>query len=261
MSRGQGYWYLRRYRDVLKSCGGKRKNWKCARNHWRKYGIKERRDKMAYRNLNSRQARAYIARYSDVTWKNKKQSIQSFATQHYREWGLFEERNRFEIGFRITKQQSICFLQQNVNMVQRYRRRWWSARTYFYKRGWKNSRMRDSYVCENTKTQLNLSKGPYFVADHYKRFRCNGWGTFARLSASQTGGTYKAKKPKADSFKEVSNFGFRTKAFSPKLRYKCHGSTWGKDVAPNYRKQCFCEAKPRKAPIACAKEGQWCRSC
>jgi hypothetical protein len=119
--------------------------------------------------------------------------------------------------------------------------------------------MRNSYVCENTKTQLTLSRGPYFVSDHFKRFRCNGWGTFARLSASQTGGTYKAKKPKADSFKQVSNYGFRTKAFNPKKRYKCHGSTWGKDVAPNYRKQCFCEAKPRKAPVVCAKEGQWCR--
>jgi len=32
ISRGQCYWYLRRYKDVLKSCGGKRKNWKCAQN-------------------------------------------------------------------------------------------------------------------------------------------------------------------------------------------------------------------------------------
>ena len=121
--------------------------------------------------------------------------------------------------------------------------------------------MKDSYVCENTKTQLDLSKGPYFVADHYKKFRCNGWGTFARLSADQVQGTYKAKKPNADSFQLVSNFGYRTKAFKPNKRFACHGRTWGKDVAPNYRKQCFCEARPRKAPIVCAKEGQMCRNC
>ena len=42
---------------------------------------------------------------------------------------------------------------------------------------------------------------------------------------------------------------------------KCHGRTFGRDVAPHFRKQCFCETKPRKEPYICAKEGQACKRC
>lgn len=158
---------------------------------------------------------------------------------------------------RLTIQQSKCLLNQNVNMVQRFKRSWGRARNYWYRAGWKKNM---TYECDNTPTQLNLSKGPVFSAHHFKTFRCNGYATFARLSTSPTS-IYKLKRPAADTFKQVSNFNFRTRKFSPKKRIKCHGSVFRKDIGPNFRKQCFCEAIPRKAPIVCAKEGQWCRSC
>jgi len=256
MSRQQGYWYLRRYRDVRTKCGGYRK-WKCARTHWRQFGIKERRDKLAYRNLNLAESKAYVARFSDVTYNSTKKSITSYANQHYREWGLYENRNRLVVDFRLTIQQSKCLLNQNVALVQRYRRSWTRARNYFYRHGYKRNM---TYECRNTPTELNLSKGPVFVAHHFKSFRCEGYATFARISTSPTS-IYKNKRPTAESFKQVSNFNFRNKRTSQKRRYKCHGSTFRKDIGPNFRKQCFCEARPRKAPIVCAKEGQWCRSC
>lgn len=170
---------------------------------------------------------------------------------------MYENRNRLVINFRLTIQQSKCLLNQNVNLVQRYRRSWKRARNYFYKSGWKKNM---KYECNNTPTELNLSKGPIFVANHYKTFRCEGYATFARLSTNSLS-TYKEKKPAAESFKQVSNFNFRNKKTSQKRKYKCHGSVFRKDIAPNYRKQCLCEARPRKAPIVCAVEGQWCRSC
>jgi len=149
------------------------------------------------------------------------------------------------------------FLYQNVYMVQRYKTKWWAARNWYYSRGWRMNSYKNTYIALNTKTQLNLSAGPIKIADEFKRFRCNGWVHYGRLSTSQSS-TYKNKKVSPSSFKEISNFRTKTKSSNPKKRVKCYNNMFG-DVAPYYRKQCFCEAKPRKAPIVCAKEGQWCR--
>jgi len=142
-------------------------------------------------------------------------------------------------------------------MVQKYKTNWARARNWFYWRGWKKNSFKNSYIGYNTKTQLNLSAGPIKVADEFKRFRCNGWVHYGRLSDNMAS-TYKTKKVSSSSFKAISNFRFKTRSSNPKKRMKCNNSKFG-DVAPYYRKQCFCEAKPRKAPIVCAKEGQWCR--
>lgn len=59
----------------------------------------------------------------------------------------------------------------------------------------------------------------------------------------------------------MSNFNTKYKRFNATKRYKCEGDTFDKDIAPHFKKQCFCEAVPRKAPMVCAKEGGKCRSC
>ena len=93
MSRNQAYWYLRRYSDLRQKFGTR--NWKAAQNHWRQYGIKERRNKLAYRDLSEEESNVYIQRYSDVTWDIKyNMSITQYANKHYMEWGLYEGRNR-----------------------------------------------------------------------------------------------------------------------------------------------------------------------
>lgn len=113
--------------------------------------------------------------------------------------------------------------------------------------------------CENNKVQQNLAEGPRHVAHHYAKFRCVGDAWIARLSADQNS-IYKTPKPKTDSFLVVSNFGIRRKR-APNAWIKCDNSFWGKDVAPHMRKQCLCEAEPRKEPYRCAKEGQLCKGC
>jgi len=69
MSRTQGYWYLRRYSDLRKKFGSR--NWKAAQTHWREFGIKERRNKLAYRDLNEWESKMYLERFSDVNWSTK----------------------------------------------------------------------------------------------------------------------------------------------------------------------------------------------
>ena len=64
MSRTQGYWYLRRYSDLRKKFGAR--NWKAAQKHWREFGIKERRNKLAYRDLNEWESKMYLERFTDV---------------------------------------------------------------------------------------------------------------------------------------------------------------------------------------------------
>jgi hypothetical protein len=84
---------LRRYSDLRKKFGAR--NWKAARKHWREYGIKERRNKLAYRDLNEEESKEYIKRYGDVTWNEKlKMSTVQYANKHYMEWGMYESRNR-----------------------------------------------------------------------------------------------------------------------------------------------------------------------
>lgn len=47
-----------------------------------------------------------------------------------------------------------------------------------------------TYECNDTPTELDLSLGPEFAADHHKSFRCNGYAHIARLSVSPLS-TYK----------------------------------------------------------------------
>lgn len=61
MTRTQAFWYLRRYSDVRKRYGAR--NWRGARKHWREFGIKERRNKLAYRDLNAEESKIYIDRF------------------------------------------------------------------------------------------------------------------------------------------------------------------------------------------------------
>lgn len=61
MSRTQGYWYLRRYSDLRKKFGAR--NWRAAQKHWREFGIKERRNKLAYRDLNEWESKEYLKRF------------------------------------------------------------------------------------------------------------------------------------------------------------------------------------------------------
>ena len=48
---------------------------------------------------------------------------------------------------------------------------------------------------------------------------------------------------------------------APKSWIKCSDKFFGKDIAKHMRKQCMCEAVPRKEPFRCAKEGKWCKKC
>ena len=66
MSRTQGYWYLRRYSDLRKKFGAR--NWRAAQKHWREYGIRERRNKLAYKDLNEWEAKSYYEHFKDVKW-------------------------------------------------------------------------------------------------------------------------------------------------------------------------------------------------
>jgi len=151
-------------------------------------------------------------------------------------------------------------LNRYVDLVQRYGFNWRAARKHFYKYGWKEKR---NYRVEDTKSQKNIAGGPKFVSNQYKKFRCNGDMHYARLSLSpsSTIGKKKNNRPPADSFLKVADYQFRTRRANPRRKYYCHGSTFGKDPAPYFWKQCFCEVKPRKEPRVCAKEGQKCRSC
>jgi len=100
MSRTQGYWYLRRYSDLRRKFGAR--NWRAAQKHWREFGIKERRNKLAYRDLNGWESKMYIERFSDVSWSTKvKMSQTQYANKHYMEWGLYEGRNRHRT-YRLT---------------------------------------------------------------------------------------------------------------------------------------------------------------
>ena len=254
MSRTQGYWYLRRYSDLRKKYGAR--NWRAAQKHWREFGIKERRNKLAYRDLNEWESKEYLGRFRDVTWSTKtKMTETQYANKHYMEWGIYEGRNRHRT-YRITNIQAKCYLNRYVDLAQRYKRNYNGARNHWYRKGY---RMKRNPKCDNTKTQKNIAQGPRHVAHHYAKFRCVGDAWFTRLSADQNS-IYKTPKPKADSFIEVSHFGMRRKR-APNRWIKCQGRFWGKDVAPHMRKQCFCEAKPRSEPRRCAKEGQWCRRC
>lgn len=114
-------------------------------------------------------------------------------------------------------------------------------------------------MCADNKVQKNLSEGPRHVASHYAKYRCTGETWIVRLSTDQNS-IYKAPKPKAMEFREVFNFGAARKK-APKSWIKCSGKFFGKDIAKHMRKQCMCEAKPRREPYRCAKEGQWCRAC
>ena len=171
------------------------------------------------------------------------------------EWGLYEGRNRHRT-YRITRTQAKCYLKRYPDLVRRYKTKWWDARNHWYKKGW---RMKRNPKCSNNKVQKNLAEGPRHVAHHYAKFRCVGDTWITRLSSDQNS-IYKTKKPKAEDFEKVANYGIARKK-APNRWIKCSGKFWRKDVAQHMRKQCMCEAKPRREPYRCAKEGQWCRSC
>lgn len=146
------------------------------------------------------------------------------------EWGLYEGRNRHRTH-RITNIQAKCYLNRYTDLRHRYRKNWAAARNHWYRRGWK---MKRNYKCDNNNVQKNLEYGPRHVAHHHKKFRCVGDAWITRLSTDQNS-IYKNKRPKAESFLAVSDFGVRRrKAHNGWI--KCDGRYWRKDVAKHMRK-------------------------
>ena len=95
MTKRQARYYLKRYSDLRKQFGAK--NYKAAIKHWKEFGRKEKRNKLAYKELSDKQAKCYLERYPEIKPKNvtNETDVLSIARKHYFDWGFFENRNRY----------------------------------------------------------------------------------------------------------------------------------------------------------------------
>lgn len=239
--------YLARYSDLRKAFGSK--NYKAAINHWRLNGRKEKRNKLAYKELSDKEAQCYLDRYPEIK-PNKTGNDTDFlaiARKHYFSWGFFEHRNRY-CANRITDIQAKCYLNRYPDLQNAFGKDIRQARKHYYTYGYKEKR---SYHCEGQK-----HPSPCGVTG--EKCRCNGVIHYARRNVEQEV-MRDFRQSKIDSWTKVSNFKFMSQKVDGKKAHKCNGELFGGNPNPNYPKQCFCEAQPRKEPRKCAAEGEWCR--
>jgi hypothetical protein len=92
-----------------------------------------------------------------------------------------------------------------------------------------------------------------------QKFRCNGDIHYARFNAEDDLVGKQNEEP--DVWSKVSNMGYWTITSDGTKEFECETTRDMKDRSPFFRKQCFCEIKPRQKPRFCAKEGQNCNKC
>lgn len=239
-------YYLYRYADLQKQFG--KKNYKAAIRHWRTQGRKEKRNKLAYKELTDDEAKCYLKRYPDVaTSAAKSDDSLAYARKHFFMWGYFEHRNRY-CAPRITDIQANCYIRRYPDMQQKYHGDIRSARRHWYKRGYKENR---NHTCPD-------SPGPKKCADYGETCRCKGTIHMGRAIEEQLQPNDKATINKTIDWDKASGFKFASKWFANYTSKKCVTPMVGYNPNPYYAKQCFCEAAPRNKPRLCSKEGGKC---
>jgi hypothetical protein len=162
MTKREAKYYLYRYADLQKLFG--KKNYRAAIKHWRTKGRKERRNKLAYKELTDDQAKCYLKRYPEVNVQAAKSSdALAFARKHYFMWGYYEHRNRY-CAPRMTDIQANCYIRRYPDMQQKYHGDIRSARRHWYLKGFKENR---NMTCPD-------STGPKKCANYGETCRCKG---------------------------------------------------------------------------------------
>ena len=169
------------------------------------------------------------------------------AKKHYVEWGIYEGRNR-HCAQRITDQQAQCYLDKNLEDIKKDIKKkdkitWIEAKEHWYKSGWKEGR---DYTCTGSWNGVKMEQ-PKQCAIDGQDCACEGTIYFTKLEASAD----KKNMPNAPAtFSEALNYAFlQVDPIHGSL--KCDSKLIG-DMAPGFRKQCFCEKKMPRKPIFCA---------
>lgn len=238
-------YYLIRYPDLQKSLG--KKNYRGAIKHWRETGRKEKRNKLAYKELSDDEAKCYLKRYPEVNGEAlKTPDAAAHARKHYFMWGFYEHRNRY-CADRITDYQAQCYIRRYPDLQQKYKMDTRSARRHYYLVGFKEGR---NATCSE-------SPGPKKCAGYGETCRCKGTIHMGRAIADQ----FQPNDKNISSFAtwaQASEFKYASKEYENYTATKCITPEIGYNPNPWYHKQCFCEAAPRLMPRLCAKANGTC---
>ena len=189
--------YSARYPDLQKAFNG---NIKSLKNHWKRFGYKEKRNKFCYNDMTEAETKCYLKRFPDVSFisitmspkqmrkaaKKAKKSGKKFniagdglqtnpvqyARDHYDVYGHFERRNT-KCAPRITDIQAECYLrryqdladafQGDPNPINRAKKHW-------YKFGFNEKR---DYRCYNNNCQDEVCKNKNVPKN--VQLQQNGW--------------------------------------------------------------------------------------
>jgi len=246
MTKREAKYYLYRYSDLQKLFG--KKNYKAAIKHWRTKGRKEKRNKLAYKELSDEQAQCYLKRYPEVNVQAAKSSdALAFARKHFFMWGYYEHRNRY-CAPRMTDIQANCYIRRYPDMQQKYHGDIRSARRHWYLKGYKENR---NMTCPS-------SPGPKKCANYGETCRCKGTIHMGRALDEQLQPNDKKSINETIDWTKGSDYKFGSRHFKNYTSKKCITPMIGYNPDPYWAKQCFCEAEPRNAPRLCAKEGGMC---